>query len=133
MDLLGMIMQGEGGKLVEKLTGSAGFSADQAQKFAPAAGAAVVDALKANAGKLDLGNLTSATNVGTLMGLINVGGLASKAGVGADMGKKGLQTILPMILGLVASKGGGAEGLLKLLGGGGLGGAMGKLGGMLGR
>ena len=133
MDLLGMIMQGEGGKMIEKLTGSAGFSADQAQKFAPAAGSAVVDALKSSAGKLDLGDLPSAGNIKALMGLINVGGLASKAGVSADMGTKGLQSILPMILSVVASKGGGAQGLLKILGGGGLGGTLGKLGGMLGR
>jgi hypothetical protein len=133
-----MITSGEGAELVRTLTDAAGFTENQAKTFAPEAGSAMVDALKSHAGKLDLGDLAGAANVRTLLGAIDVGGLASRSGVSADLGAKGLQILLPIVLQLVASKAGGNEGLLKLLAGGGLGGgalggALGRLGGMLGR
>lgn len=135
MDLLGIIMQGGGADLVEKLTSGAGFTPEQAQKFAPEAGTAIVDGLKSHASKLDLGDLASSANVQALLGLINVGGASTKAGVSAEQGMKGLQTLLPLVLGILSKKAGGKAGLLGLLAGGkgGLGGALGGLGGMLGR
>ncbi len=136
MDLLKGILQEKGAELVSQLTGQIGFSRDQAERFVPEAGSAVVDSIKGQAAELDLENLTSAENVQALMGGIDAGSLASKVGIPASLSESGLKALVPSLLGFIGAKAGGS-GLTSLLGGmGKLGGAseaIGKLGGMLGR
>jgi len=141
VDFLQDLLKDKAGDMIAELTGKAGFEADAAEKFVPEAGKATVDALKANAGSLDLENLASAANVSSLIGGMDIGSLASKVGISTDKASGGLTAMLPMMLKFVGARSqgaGGLVGLLGLAGGlGGLGGAADKLkdlgGGMFGK
>jgi hypothetical protein len=132
MDFLDGILKEKGPQLIGALTSQAGFSPDQAEKFVPAAGSAVMDTMKSQAGNLDFDNLSSASNVKTIMGGIDAGSLASIAGVTPQQSVGGITAIVPMLLGLIGSRAGGASGLLAMLTGSGAG-KLGKLGKLFGR
>ena len=136
MNFLQDILQEKGGDLIAELTGKAGFSAEQAQNFLPEAGSSVGAAMASRASDLDMGDLTSAANIGAIMESVDIGQLASRVGVSAEQGTQGLTALLPMLLGFIGGKGAGAGGLLSLLGAGrgaGLGGALGALKGLGGK
>ncbi len=132
MDFLSGILKEKSPQLMGALTSKAGFSPEQAEKFVPAAGSAVMDTMKSQAGNLDLDNLSSPNNVKTVMGGIDAGSLASMAGVTPQQSVGGLTAIVPMLLGLIGSKAGGASGLVSMLGGGGID-KLGKVGKLFGR
>lgn len=131
MDIIESLLKAKGGELVGALTG-AGYSRPEAERFAPAAGSSVVDALKSQAGKLDLDDIQNAANVARIMKGIDVGGLAKKAGVTPEQSAKGLAIIMPMVLGFMKEHGDSISGLLGLLGGGKDGGLGDALGGLKG-
>lgn len=134
MDFLNDIIKERGGDLIAELTSKAGFSTDQAARFVPAAGSSVMDALTARASDLDLGDLTSASALGTITQQMDIGALSQKAGVTADQGAKGLSSILPMLMGLIGEHGKGAGGLLSLLtASGGAAGGLGAIKGLAGK
>lgn len=131
MDFLEGILKERSGDLLGALTGGAGFSAEQAEKFLPEAGSKVGQVIASKASDLDLSDMASASNIGAIMSGLDVAGLASKVGVSTEQGTNGLTALLPMLLGFLGDKGKDAGGLLGLLGGGeGLGDALGALKGL---
>lgn len=136
MDFLGALLEEKQPALVQTLTGETDLSPDEAERFVPEAGSAVVDAVASHGGELDLDNLDGTANVESLLGTIDIGGLAARTGLSPEKAAGGLLAILPMILGFLGIKAGGGQGLLSVLGGlgGGAGdmlGGLGKLGGGL--
>lgn len=131
MDFLESILKEKSGDLLGTLTGGAGFSAEQAEKFLPEAGSNVGQALVSKASDLDMSDLASASNIGAILGGIDVAGLARKVGVSTEQGTNGLNALLPMLLGFLGDKGKDAGGLMGLLGaGGGLADKLGALKGL---
>lgn len=133
MDLLTGIFKEHGADLASKLTVQTGFSADQATRFLPEAGSAMLDAFKSGETKLDLDNVASAGNVDALLAGIDTEGLASKVGVSPELGASGLSAVVPPLLGLLGSDAGALAGLKALMSGSDAGGMLGKMGGMLGQ
>ena len=134
MDFLNDIIGDRGGELIAELTSKAGFSADQATRFVPAAGSSVMDALTSRASDLDLDDLASPSAIGTITQQLDIGALSQEAGVTAEQGAKGLSSILPMLMGLIGDHAKGAGGLLSLLNAGGAGeGGLGALKGLAGK
>ncbi len=136
MDFLGALLEEKQSTLVETLTGETDLSPDEAERFVPEAGSAVVDAVASHGSELDLDNLDGTGNVESLLGMIDIPGLATRTGLSPQKAAGGLLAILPMILGFLGIKAGGGPGLLSALGGlsGGAGdmlGGLGKLGGGL--
>jgi len=117
-----------GPKLVAELTSKAGLSAEQAGQFVPAAGDSVAKALAG--GGVDLSQVLGG-DFGALLSKIDVAALARQVGIDGGKAQGALATLLPLVVQLVQQKGGGIEGLLKsLTGGGGLG-DLGKAAGKL--
>lgn len=134
MDFLEGILKEKGSDLIAELTGKAGYSTEQAEKFLPEAGSSVAAVLAERASDLDLGNMASAANVSAILKGVDIGGLARRSGVSAEQGAQGLTALLPMLMGFIGDRGAAAGGLLSLLGGGaGLGDAMGSLKGLGGK
>ncbi len=128
MDIVKQLLAEQTGPLVEKLTSQLGFSADQAQSFVPAAVAQVIEVLKG--GKLDLASLLGGADPSALIDRVDAGALARAAGVEPAQATTGLGAIAPAILEALQKQGGGAEGLLSMLGGEGAGGLLGKASGL---
>ena len=129
MDLM-QLLGDQIGPLVEKLTGSAGFDASQAQAFVPAALERIVETLKG--GGFDLGSLLGGGSPTDLIQKLDPSALAAKAGVDASQASAGLEAIVPDVLGQLKEKAGGAESVLSMLGGGEAGDLLGKAGGLVG-
>jgi len=102
MDLLKNILAERQQDLAAELTRAVGFSKDQAERFVPDAGTEVLTALTQRPGDLDLANPTSAANVGSIIRGLDVAAIAGRAGISADQGKRGLTTLVPMLLGFFA-------------------------------
>jgi len=131
MDFLQEMLKEKAGELISELTAKAGFDADSAERFVPAAGSATVQAVKSEATSLDLANLASSSNITSVLGAVDVNALAGKAGVSSSQSSAGIAAILPMVLSFMGSKAEGAGGVLALLGaGGGLGETVDKLKGL---
>lgn len=111
-----------GGVWIGKLASQFGFTAAQAEGLVPAALERIA-ALLQN-GTLDV---SSGLDAGSVLSNLNVGELAGKVGIEADKAAEGLEGVLPEVVSTIQEKAGGAEGLLSMLGGGGIGGAAGKL------
>lgn len=137
MDLLAGILKEHSGDLVSKLTRHAGFTDDQAERFVPEAGGAVLKSLKNGGSEVDLESpAATERSIESLLSGIDAEALASKAGISPAQSLGGLKAILPTLLGLISSKAGALGGLESLVSGGeggAAGGMMGKLGGMLGK
>jgi hypothetical protein len=129
MDFLETILKEKSGDLIGALTSKAGYSAGEAERFVPAAGSSVVQAMKSQAGSLDLDDLQNAANLGQIMKGVDIAGLAKKVGITPEQSAKGLTAMLPLVLGFMKDHGEGLKGLLGMLGGadGGLGDALGGL------
>lgn len=117
-----------GAEFVRELTAKAGFSAEQAGKFVPAAGERVASAI--SGGGLDLSKLLGG-DFAALLSRIDVAALAKQVGIDGGKAQSGLAALLPLLLQLVKQDGGGLEGLLKGLGGGAGLGDIGKMAGKL--
>ncbi|MDH3272562.1 MAG: hypothetical protein OEN56_14590 [Gemmatimonadota bacterium] len=130
MDFIKDILEERGGDLFKALAAQDGFPTERAEAFLPEAGRSVATAMTSRASDLDLANLASSVNVGTILQGIDIPGLASRAGVTPEQGSRGLAAIVPMILGFVGEKG-DADGILGMLGKvQGLGGALGGVKGL---
>ncbi len=117
-----------GSKLAADLTQKAGFSAEQAAQFVPAAGDKVASAI--SGGGFDLEKVLGG-DFGSLLAKIDVASLAKQVGIDGAKAQGGLAALLPTLLQLLQKNGGGLEGLLKGLGGGGGLGGLGKMAGKL--
>ena len=116
MDILKNMLGGsQGADLLSTLTG-AGFSAEQAEKFLPAASESVMQA----ASGMDLGGAGDMVN--SLLQNIDIQSLADKVGLDPSMVTNGLTALLPQLIEMLKG-----DGLSSLLGGGGLGGLLGGL------
>ncbi len=131
MDFVKQILESQGDALVQKLVGQAGFGADQARSFLPAAVQAVVGALKG--GGLDLGSLLKGGSLQSLLGAVNLGALASETGVDEAKARSGLEAVAPAVLSQIQGSAGGVEGLLSQLGGDKAGGLAGAARGLAGK
>lgn len=105
-EIIQNILGQKGPEWTEALTSMAGFSSDQAKTFLPSVLQGVTNA--AADGKLDASEITSK---------LDVAELASKCGVDEAKAQAGLSTLLPGILSALQGEGG-------------LGGLLGKAGGM---
>ncbi len=120
MDILESILDQKGGDFVSNLIGRADFSAQEAERFVPAAGSSVVSAFTARAGDLDVSDVASAGNVLKIMEGVDVSRLAGDVGITREKASAGLATFLPMLLGFIGDKhdqAGGLTGILGSLGG----------------
>lgn len=131
MDILKTLLDDHGPALTSELTSKAGFSADQAKKFVPAAAQQALDKIKG--GGFDLKSLLGGGDVSALIGKMDLAGLSKTAGIDAGKAAIGLKAILPMIMKLIQSKGFDANKLTEMLGGGGLGGVAKGIGKMFGK
>lgn len=134
MDFLQDILREKGGDLAAGLVEKAGFSTEQARSFLPEAASSVFDVAKAKAGDLDLSDLAGSTE--SLVGGVDVGALAQKVGIDSSKASSGLQALVPMLLSALGQKAGGLSQLSSLLGGEGIGKALGgatDIGGMAGK
>ena len=130
MGIVDELISSQGGALLESLTGQAGFSAQQAEKFLPAATEQVVGQVKG--GGFDLTSLLGGDGVASLISKLDIASLASQAGIGEALASSGLQSLVPVLLSALKGKAGGAEGILSLLGGDDAGGALGAVGKLAG-
>jgi hypothetical protein len=130
MDFLKTFLGDNTSELVAGLVDKANFSAEQAAAFVPEAASSVLDAAK-DVGNLDFSNLAATAQA--LIGQVDVADLGRKAGIGAEQAQVGLTTMVPKLLQLFQDQTGGAEGMMKMLGGlgeGGIAGILGSLGGL---
>ena len=99
MNLIYNLMDNQGSKLIEQLTG-AGLHAEQAKGFLP-------DALKSVMGGLEqvdvqaLLSADSTTQTSSLMEKIDIPSLASKLDGDSGLASSGLQAIIPQVLGFL--------------------------------
>jgi hypothetical protein len=132
MDLLASLLREQAPQLVSALTQKTDLSPDEAERLVPEGAEATVAALKQSEG-LDFGDLLAGGNLSALLGKIDVASLARRAGIGEPTAAAGLQTIVPAVLGLLQSKGGGIEGVQALLGAQGSSGILSQVGKLAGK
>jgi hypothetical protein len=129
MEFVQRLLESRGEDLVQKLVGQAGFGAEQARSFLPAAVQALVGALQG--GGLDLGALLGGGSAASLLSRVDVGEVARASGVEETQARSGLETLAPSLLSEL-KEAGGAD-LLSKLGGEGAGGLAGAVGGLAGK
>ena len=132
MDLLASLLREQAPQLVSAVTEKTDLTLEQAERLVPEAADATVAALGQSEG-LDLGDLLGGGNLGQLLGKIDVSALASRVGISDSQAGAALQTIVPLVLQLIQSKGGGADGVTSLLGGKGTGGLLSQVGQLAGK
>lgn len=130
MGIIDELISSGGTELLASLTEKAGFTPQEAQRFLPVATEQVVEEVQG--GGLDLGSLLGGDGVGSLISKLDIGSLASQTGLDTAQASTGLQSLVPVLLSLLQSKAGGADGILSMLGGSQKGGAMGALGKLAG-
>jgi hypothetical protein len=134
MDILATLLKDVAPQLIEALTSQGGLDREQAERFVPEATEATLGQLR-NAKDLGLDprDLLEGRNVGSLLSQLDIGSLAGRVGMGESQVLQALQAFVPALLGILNAKGGGAEGALSLLGGGGAAGVMGAAGKLAGK
>jgi hypothetical protein len=130
MGIVDELISSQGSELLASLTGQAGLSAQQAEKFLPAATEQVVSQVKG--GGFDLASLLGGDGIGSLISKLDIASLASQVGIPESLASGGLQALVPVLLSALQGKAGGAEGILSLLGGDDAGGALGAVGKLAG-
>jgi len=106
-----------------------GFTADQAQQFLPEAAQGISDAISGGGISEMLSGGDEGGMVSTIMSKIDIEGIASKVGIDSSLANNGLTELIPNVLALINTEGGG---LSSLLGSGGAGG-IGRIAGMVGK
>lgn len=110
MDILNDLISKHSSSLISTLTES-GFTQEQASQFLPKAGQGIVNALSS-------GDLTSTLGGGSgdvaaaILGKLDIAGLASMVGIDSSLASNGLTALIPKLLDLVHSEGGGLSSLL---------------------
>jgi len=136
--MLETLLKENGTELLAALTGSGGLDTSQAESLLPAALSGIGDAV--GGGELDLSSLMGGggDGIAALLGKLDIAGIASSAGLETGQAQTGLTSLIPVVLSLLGNKAGGAEGIMSLLGGAGIGeggtsDALGALGGIAGK
>jgi len=125
MELLKNLISEHGPSLMSTLTES-GFSADQAQQFLPEATQGISDAISGGGITELLSGGDEGGMASTIMSKIDIESIASKVGIDSSLASNGLTALIPKVLALMNTEGGG---LSSLLGGGGIG----RIAGMVGK
>jgi hypothetical protein len=116
VDLIATLLREQTPQFVSALTSKAGLSQDEAERFVPEAAHATVSALqKCESDEVD--GLLEGEGFGPLLSKLDVLELASSAKVGESKVTAGLRTLVPLLLGMLKSKGGSAQDVLSLLSG----------------
>jgi hypothetical protein len=116
MDLIATLLGEQTPQLVSALTSRAGLSQDEAERFVPEAAQATVSALQ-ECESDEVNGLLEGEGLGSLLGKLGVLELASSTKVGESKVTAGLRTLVPLLLGMLKSKGGSAQDLLSPLSG----------------
>jgi len=132
MEILKNLISEHGSSLMSTLTES-GFTADQAQQFLPEAAQGMSDAISGGG----ISELLSGGDEGglasTIMSKIDVEGIASRVGIDPSLASNGLTALIPKVLAMINSEGGGLSSLLGSGGGGGIAGVAGMMGKLFNR
>ena len=112
MEMIKSLISEHGASLMSTLTDS-GFSADQAQQFLPEAAQSISDAVSAGGVS---GMLSSGGDVddmaSTILNNIDIESIAGKVGIDSSMVSNGLTALIPQVLAMISSEGGGLSSLL---------------------
>ena len=125
MEILKNLISEHGPSLMSTLTES-GFSADQAQQFLPEATQGISDAISGGGITELLSGGDEGGMASTIMSKIDIESIASKVGIDSSLASNGLTALIPKVLALMNTEGGG---LSSLLGSGGIG----RIAGMVGK
>jgi hypothetical protein len=128
MEIIKNLISEHGSTLMSTLTES-GFTAEQAQQFLPEAAQGMSDAISGGGVSELLGGGDAGDMASTIMGKIDIESIASKVGIDSSLASNGLAALIPKVLAMMNTEGGG---LSSLLGGEG-GGIIGSVAGMAGK
>jgi len=128
MEIIKNLINEHGSTLMSTLTES-GFTADQAQKFLPEAAQGMSDAISGGGISESLSGGDAGDMASTIMDKIDIESIASKVGIDSSLASNGLTALIPKVLAMMNTEGGG---LSSLLGGEG-GGVIGSVAGMAGK
>lgn len=106
MDSRAALLQEKEVELVRILARDTDISVYEAERFVPEAGTAVIEAIAARGGELDLEDPTGASNVRSLLGIIDVAYLGTRTGVSPQKAATGLVAMIPRMLGFLDLKAG---------------------------
>jgi hypothetical protein len=127
MEILNNLISKHGSSLISTLTES-GFTIDQAQQFLPEATQGMSDAISGGGMSELLSGGDEGGIASTIMSKIDIESIASKVGIDASLASNGLTALIPKVLAMLNTEGGGLSSLLDSgAGGGGIGGMVGKL------
>jgi uncharacterized protein YidB (DUF937 family) len=128
MEIIKNLISEHGSTLMSTLTES-GFTADQAQQFLPEAAQGMSDAISGGGISELLGGGDAGDMVSTIMDKIDIESIASKVGIDSSLASSGLTALIPKVLAMMNTEGGGVSSLL----GGEGGGISGSVAGMAGK
>ena len=120
MEIIENLISEHGSSLMSTLTES-GFTADQAQQFLPEAAQGMSDAISGGGISEFLSGGDEGDMASTIMGKIDIESIASKIGIDSSLASDGLTALIPQVLAMMNSGGGGLSALLGSEGGGGIG------------
>ena len=127
MEIIENLISEHGSSLMSTLTES-GFTADQAQQFLPEAAQGMSDAISGGGISELLSGGDEGDMASTIMGKIDIESIASKIGIDSSLASDGLTALIPQVLAMMNSGGGGLSALLGSEGGGGIGHVVGMAG-----
>ena len=127
MEIIENLISEHGSSLMSTLTES-GFTADQAQQFLPEAAQGMSDAISGGGISEFLSGGDEGDMASTTMGKIDIESIASKIGIDSSLASDGLTALIPQVLAMMNSGGGGLSALLGSEGGGGIGHVVGMAG-----
>ncbi len=128
MEIIKNLISEHSSTLMSTLTES-GFTADQAQQFLPEAAQGMSDAISDGGISELLSGGDEGGMASTIMSKIDIESIASKVGIDSSLASNGLTALVPKILALINSEGGGLSSLL----GSGDSGGIGRIAGMVGK
>jgi len=128
MEILKNLISEHGPGLMSTLTES-GFSTDQAKQFLPEAAQGMSDAISSGGISELLSGGDEGSIATTIMSKIDIESIASKVGIDSSLASNGLTALIPKVLDLINSEGGGLSSLL----GSGDAGGIGRIAGMVGK
>ncbi len=129
MEILKNLISEHGSSLMSTLTES-GFTADQAQQFLPEAAQGMSDAISGGGITELLSGSDEDGMASTIMSKIDIESIASKVGIDSSLASNGLTALIPKVLAMLNTEGGGLSSLLGSEGGGGISGVAGMAGKM---
>ena len=111
MEILKNLISEHGPSLISTLTEN-GFTADQAQQFLPEAAQGVSGAISDGGISELLSGGDESVIASTIMNKIDIESIASKVGIDSSQASSGLTTLIPKVLALINTEGGGLSSLL---------------------